>query len=201
MVKTKRRPGRPRAFDLEVAAGQAAYLFWDRGYEGTSITDLTSAMGISAQSLYGAFGSKQALFEAALDWYVVDAKAASGGESQDALDAVAEILRGAAVLFSRDDRPAGCMISTGEIAVGASDEAVRALVSALRDLRRQRIADGLAQGVRDGQIRSDVDPEILARFVTAVIQGLSVQARDGATRAELAAVAETAAVGLGALRA
>lgn len=187
--------GRPRAFDRADALQKAMLLFWEKGFQGASMSELTSAMGINAPSLYACFGSKEALYREALALY----EAGDGAELAAAIaaaptarEAIEIYLMRSAVLFSRPDKPAGCMVVLSVIhATGTSDEAGRAL----RDAR------GEMQGVMEARLRSDIasgelpagcDPPAIAAFYATVQQGMSIRARDGATRAELEAVARGA---------
>jgi len=187
--------GRPRAFDRAQALHKAMLLFWEKGFQGASMSELTAAMGINAPSLYACFGSKEALYREALALY----EAGDGAELAAAIaaaptarEAIEIYLMRSAALFSRPDKPAGCMVVLSVIhAAGTSDEAGRAL----HDAR------GEMQGVMEARLRSDIargelpagcDPPAIAAFYATVQQGMSIRARDGASRAELEAVARGA---------
>jgi AcrR family transcriptional regulator len=188
-------PGRPRSFDRAAALRRAMMVFWTRGYDGASLPELTSAMGIHSPSLYAAFGSKEALFREALDLY---------GESEgsglwdaisvapSAREAVAELLRSSAVAFTRPQRPAGCMIALGELQATGANAEVR------RDLRRRRergitiLRRRLERAVRDGELAARTDCEAVASFYATVQHGMSIRARDGASRDDLVAVGDSA---------
>ncbi|MBA4223048.1 MAG: TetR family transcriptional regulator [Methylobacterium sp.] len=187
--------GRPRAFDRAQALQKAMLLFWEKGFQGASMSELTAAMGINAPSLYACFGSKEALYREALALY----EAGDGAELAAAIaaaptarEAIEIYLMRSAALFSRPDKPAGCMVVLSVIhATGTSDEAGRAL----RDAR------GEMQGVMEARLRSDIargelpprcDPPAIAAFYATVQQGMSIRARDGANRTELEAVARGA---------
>ncbi|WP_431036697.1 TetR/AcrR family transcriptional regulator [Streptomyces sp. P6-2-1] len=187
------RRGRPRAFDRERALGIAVRLFWERGYEATSVADLTAAMGIKPPSLYAAFGGKRALFTEALARYGEGPGAFSGralAEEPTARAAVARLLREAAVEYAAPGRPAGCMVITA--ATNCSTSEVVADLRARRLATRSAVEARIAAGVRAGELPAGTDTAALAAYVATVLQGLSQQARDGATAAELGAVAELA---------
>ena len=190
--RTTRRRGRPRAFDRDAVLATAAHTFWRLGYEGASVADLTAAMGITPQSLYAAFGSKARLYHEALAWYrrelgAFTAQALEGGG--DAIAGLERVLRESAVQFTQPDRPRGCMISTAILTCAVENRAVADHVAALRGATLGLIEERIARGIAEGQVRADTDAGALARFVGAVIQGMSVQAGDGASTAELLAMA------------
>jgi AcrR family transcriptional regulator len=184
--------GRPREFDRDRALSKAAQAFWQLGYEGASIADLTAAMGITPQSLYAAFHSKANLYHEALAQYLANACAFSARaleEERTTHAAFERLFNEAAHEYARTDQPRGCMLSTGVITHAAENRAVARHVAALRlkvlDAFRARIERGKA----DGDLRTDVDSAALARFLQAVVQGMSLQARDGASERELLAIA------------
>lgn len=189
-----RRRGRPPAFDRAKVLAKAGEAFWRLGYEGASIVDLTNAMGITPQSLYAAFGSKADLYREALGWYEVafatlkDDRLAQPG----VLDTLMEWLETQAVLFSDPAHPPGCMISTAVLSCAVENDPVARMVADHRKVTLARIHERLQRAQVDGELRADVDPTALARFVGAIIQGMSVQARDGARAAELLALARLA---------
>lgn len=194
-----RKRGRPPAFDRGEVLGRAAQTFWRFGYEGASIADLTAAMGITPQSLYAAFGSKAALYAEALDWYqrhVGELTARILREETDTACALVAVLEASARAFAGPDGPRGCMISTALLQCAGENEPVARAVARIRSdtiaLFRARIEAGIAAG----QLRGDTDAGGLARFVGAMIQGLSIQARDGASAADLAATVAVAAAAI-----
>jgi AcrR family transcriptional regulator len=170
-------------------------LFWRKGYTATSIADLTAAMGIGSPSLYAAFGSKEALYAEAVRHYAETAgpdiaAALEGGAS--ARDAVAEWLRlSAAALPGDGERPSGCMVSLSRVGDEACAELGRLVLEARRSVRIA-IEARLRRGAEAGDLPPTTDFEAMARFYQAVHQGMSIQARDGATAADLAAVADGA---------
>ncbi|MET9802310.1 TetR/AcrR family transcriptional regulator [Streptomyces sp. NPDC006368] len=188
-----RQRGRPRSFDREAALEKATLAFWEHGYETTSVADLTRVMGIGAPSLYAAFGDKKALFEE-----VVGAYAESYGSfGTRALEAeptaragIARMLREAAAAYTDPARPRGCLVIAAAINCSTPEVA-----RALRDRRNANLA-GMESRIRadiaTGRLPPGTDARALARFSGAVLQGMSQQARDGATKEELEAVAEAA---------
>lgn len=189
-----RRRGRPPAFDRAEVLAKAGETFWRLGYEGASIVDLTGAMGITPQSLYAAFGSKADLYREALGWYgatfatLTDETLAAPG----ALDTLAAWLETQAAMFTDSTYPPGCMISTAVLGCAVENDPVARMVSNIREATIARVRARLERAKAEGELKPDADPAALARFVGAVIQGMSVQARDGAGRVELLAMVRLA---------
>ncbi|MFF9015780.1 TetR/AcrR family transcriptional regulator [Streptomyces sp. NPDC014870] len=185
--------GRPRSFDRLTALEQATMAFWEHGYETTSVADLTRAMGISAPSLYAAFGDKKALFEEVVEAYAVSYGAYGGRafeEEPTARGALGRMLREAAGIFTDPAHPRGCLMISA--ATNCSNPEVE---QTLRERRARNLASfeaRIRRGVDAGELPACTDTGTLARLYGAVLQGMSQQARDGATRAELEAVAEAA---------
>jgi AcrR family transcriptional regulator len=191
----KRPRGRPRAIDRDEALETALQLFWRHGYEGTSVADLTAAMGVTPPSLYTAFGSKERLYQEALDRYGASYGSFAARalvEEPTARQAVERILQESVAVYSEGPAPRGCMLASG--AMSCAPE--HALVVA--DLSRRRLATITAikarfdRAVIEGELASSTDTEALAAFYAAVVQGLSIQARDGVGRDVLEAIAATA---------
>jgi AcrR family transcriptional regulator len=186
--------GRPRGFDREAALWTALRLFWRHGYEGVSIADLTQAMGIAPPSLYAAFGSKAGLYREVLTLYQQRPGANSmvvlhqDGPIRERVDAM---LRCSVRANTDPEFPAGCLITTGLLSCG-EDHAE--LAGAMADLRAQRCESTrarLQRAVDDGELPADTDVAAQARYLCAVMQGIAVQARDGATAEELHALVDT----------
>jgi len=187
--------GRPRSFDRRQALTRAMEVFWARGYEGASISDLTAAMEIGSPSLYAAFGSKEALFREAIELYA----ATEGPEIWSAVERAATareaaegFLTATARTFSRPGKPRGCMVVLSQL------NATEASASVCEALREQRVVGqcGLAalfrKAVESGELPERVDPVALAAFFVTVQQGMSVQARDGASEEALLKIAQSA---------
>lgn len=191
--------GRPRAFDRDAALSCATRLFWTKGYEATSIADLTDAMGIGAPSLYAAFRSKDALYTEALDHYqrsysaLVWSRFETAGTVRDAVRAL--LMDSAAALTGGvADNPLGCMVTLS--AVGSEGHGqLGELVAKARNVGFERVEARLKQGIADGEIPPATDVVALARFVQAVQASMSILARDGVGEAELRNVADVAMQG------
>jgi AcrR family transcriptional regulator len=184
--------GRPRTFDPDTALRQALDVFWERGYEGTSLSDLAQAMGIASASIYACFGSKEDLFRKVMALYGTT----SGEPPRRALRehpttraAVHAMLAATADEITRPDTPHGCMLILAAPTGAVENHAVREFLADLRRDMHTTIRDRLARGVTDGDlVASPANLDAMARYYTTVVQGLSVQARDGATRADLETV-------------
>lgn len=187
--------GRPRGFDRGTALRRAMEVFWDHGYEGTSISDLTSAMGINSPSLYAAFGSKEELFREAAAHYNETLGATAAQELRDqptAREAIAAVLRHHAVVFCDSDNPRGCMIVLAATTCTDRTRSVHEHLAGLRMELEKDFADRITRGIADGDVPAGVDAAAVAAFYNTVNHGMAIQARDGADRAKLSAIAEAA---------
>jgi AcrR family transcriptional regulator len=186
--------GRPREFSEEEALDAAMRVFWEKGYEGTSLDDLTQAMKINRSSLYSSFGDKENLFRKAMERY------SSGPLSYlfEALDqpsarqVIESLLRGSVRFLSDPTHPHGCLSLQGGLACGSGNEKVK---QAMIDWRAQGLAHLQKRFLRahtEGDLPAHVNPKDLARFVMIVLNGLSVQAVGGITSAEMNRAVELA---------
>lgn len=191
-MKSPPKPkGRPREFDLDKALDAALLLFWRHGYEGTSITALTQAMGINVPSLYAAFGNKEELFKKVLDRYIQrPASYLPNSLNEPTARAVVEkLFRGAIDLVMSPRHPDGCLLVQGALASGPMGESVTAELSRRRAGAEAALRGRFEHALAVGDLPLDVDPAKLARYVITVLWGMSVQASGGATRAQLREVA------------
>lgn len=189
------RRGRPRLFDRDAMLQQAMLLFWKSGYEGTSVAQLVETMGITPPSLYAAFGSKENLYREAVELYLKGPGsfvARALAEEPSALAAVQRILRDAAKTFTAKSHPAGCVVSTGALNCSPEHQAIADNIGHIREASIDASAQRLKQAKKDGELTNDVDVQALARFYGAVVQGMAIQARDGATKADLLRIADIA---------
>lgn len=172
--------GRPRTFDRDAALATAMKLFWRNGYQATSISDLTAAMGIAPPSLYAAFGDKRQLFDEAADLYQNDPASFSTRALQEptARAAIARLLHDAALEYTKTGQPRGCLILS------------EPLLGDHREKSRQALIDRLQRGRRDGDLDAGTDIDALAEYFTVVLSGLSTQARYGARRDQLVTAAD-----------
>jgi AcrR family transcriptional regulator len=188
--------GRPPAFDRTTALAAAIRLFWEHGYEATSIGELTRAMGIKPGSLYAAFGDKKSLFKEVVHTYGRSPAGAFVGaaleEEPTARGAFRRILREAAAVYPDPSHPAGCLTISAATNVTVQDAEIAAF---LRDLRNANLAAfeaRLKTAQQQGELSAAASPGALASYFAAVIQGMSQRARDGATTTELTETAELA---------
>lgn len=186
--------GRPRSFDKERALDAALRVFWEKGYEGASLADLTEAMGINRPSLYAAFGDKESLFRQVLERYEQGPVAYLLEALQDrtARGAVERMLKGTVAALTRPQSPHGCLYVQGALACGDESSGMRKELATRRSAGEVALRKRLKRAKDEGELPPDAEPADLARFYMAVMHGMSVQASGGASRAALESVAETA---------
>src|SRR5260370_29279117 len=182
-VTTKR--GGPRAFDRDAVLDRAMHIFWAKGYEGASLSDLTRAMRINGPSLYAAFGNKEQLFRKVLDRYMNGPVAYFGKAlaAPKARDVVEEISLGTARMADDPRIPAGCLMVQGALACG--DASVRKDVAARRAASEVALRHRLQRAKREGDLPKNAAPTELACYVMTVVRGMAVQVTDGAGRAPI----------------
>ena len=187
--------GRPRNFDRLDALRRAMMAFWEHGYDGTSISTLVEVMGLNSPSIYAAFGSKAELFTEAVALY----RATEGGRIWSATlaaptskSAIESLLLTSAEEFTQPEKPRGCLVVLGALHGDAANESV---YRELRDYRAESMATLtllLRKGVSRGEIKESADCKAIAAYYLTVQQGMSIQARDGASRQTLLSVAHQA---------
>jgi AcrR family transcriptional regulator len=185
--------GRPREFDRSAALRRAMEVFWQQGYEGTSLNDLTTAMGINSPSLYAAFGCKEALYREAVALFANNvAISRPFNEAPTARQAFEVLLHDSADAYTDPKRPSGCMIVLSAITCTRENEAIRDYCAGYRRELQKVLRDRLRRGVAEGNVAAGADITAVAAFYTTVMQGLSIQARDGAARAKLHRIVDCA---------
>jgi AcrR family transcriptional regulator len=192
---TAPRPaGRPREFDPDEVLERALVVFWRQGYEGTSLDDLTAAMGINRPSLYAAFGNKESLFRMALDRYADEHMAfvRVALEEPTARRAIEALLRGFAGAVTDPRTPPGCLTVQGALASGDDAAAIRAELAARRLSGEAALRARLERARKEGDIAADANPADLARYLNTLTQGLAVQATGGASHEQLDRVVDIA---------
>ena len=179
--------GRPRTFDPDVALRQALDLFWEHGYEGTSLSDLAQAMGVASASIYACFGSKEALFRRVMALYGAtagDPPRRALREAPTARAAIHAMLRATADQITGEETPHYCMLILAAPVGAVENHDIREFLAARRRGMQSTIRDRLAADPAVPGAALDA----MARYFTTVVQGLSIQARDGATRPDLETV-------------
>ena len=185
--------GRPREFDIDQALSAALRVFWTKGYEGASLTDLTAAMGVTRPSLYAAFGNKESLFRKALDLYERE-KLAYVGEALNAPTSreVAErLLRGALEMQTSECEPRGCLRVISSVSCSPEADSIREELMVRRRSSQNALCERMQRAQDEGDLAADVNVEGLCNYLGAILQGMSVQAGSGATRAQLQSLVDT----------
>jgi AcrR family transcriptional regulator len=186
--------GRPRAFDIDTALDRALNVFWQKGYEGTSLPDLTKAMGINRPSLYAAFGNKEKLFRKAIDRYIEGpaCHVREALEEPTARRVVDRLWRRSIDLVTDPRNPGGCFLVQSALACGDEGGAVRREMAKRRAAMVTALRERFKRAISEGDLPQTSNPGDLARYVAAVSHGMAVQATGGAARSELMRVAKLA---------
>ncbi|MER6700927.1 TetR/AcrR family transcriptional regulator [Streptomyces fimicarius] len=174
--------GRPRAFDRAAALRRAMETFWEFGYEGTKLTDLTAAMGINSASLYNTFGSKEQLFREAVALYDSTTGSATNRalrEAPTARAAVEAMLRGNIDTFTDPATPSGCMIVLSATNCSHQNRKVAEHLSWWRRTSVTDLEKRLERAVEEGELAPETDVRSVAAFYATILHGLSIEARDG----------------------
>ena len=195
-AKVPRKPrGRPLSFDRDAALESAMHVFWERGYEAASISDLTAAMGITPPSLYTAFGDKEQLFLEAIERYALgygSAGARALNEEPTARGAIERWLLEAANELTQPCHPKGCMVVMAATNCSAAAERVQDALLLRRTEAIASVGRRIQGGIDNGELPPDTDAKGLANFYATIYQGMSMQAKDGATHESLLATVRTA---------
>ncbi len=186
--------GRPRAFDTEKALDRALKVFWAKGYEGASLSDLTEAMGINRPSLYAAFGNKEELFRKVVDRYVEGPTnyITEALKAPTAREVAERVLRGVIEQLSDRRMPAGCLLVQSALACGEEAQSVRAELAARRAAGEKAVRQRFERAKKEGDLPGDVNAGDLAGYLATVTHGLAVRGAANANRAELLRIMETA---------
>ena len=186
--------GRPRGFDTTAALDAAMRVFWEKGYEGATLTDLTDAMRINRSSMWAAFGNKEELFKKAFERYLATYQGyiRKALEKPTIREVIESSLRGTVDFLATPGNPKGCLSVHGALAVGDEADPIKQWLIQLRKNGLSLARKRFEQAKKSGDLGEDVDPAALTRYVAALIQGLGVQHASGATKAELMRVVDTA---------
>ena len=190
------KPGRPRGFCAETALSKALEVFWRKGFHGTSLTDLTEAMGINRPSLYAAYGNKESLFRLVMNRYAEQSRIVfeqNLAAAPTARQAVEQVLRGVAAAAGCGDHPAGCFLvqNAGASSIG-DDDPMRRDIHKLRGEAGRIMQARIERAIADGEVSPETDAAALAAFYLTVLHGMSLQAAGGATAEALYPVVDTA---------
>lgn len=184
--------GRPRAFDTDTALEKALEVFWRKGYDGTSLSDLTDAMGINKPSLYAAFGNKEQLFLKAIEKYESRPCAffLPALEKPTAYQVAEHMLHGAAMTMADQAHPQGCVVVQGALSCSEAAAVVKEALINRRLEGQQKLLERFERAKTEGDLPASVDAETLAQYLGTVLQGMAIQANNGATPEQLRRVAE-----------
>jgi AcrR family transcriptional regulator len=192
--------GRPRTFDRDEALRKAMHVFWEKGYEGTTMANLIEAIGMKAPSVYAAFGNKDSLFKEAVSLYtgiVENGPLKSLKEETDIMQALKQLFAETIKLYTCKQNPTSCLIMTAAINCAPEHHDHVETLKHLRSHYKAAFKIRFDQALTEQQLKSDANPDALAEFYATLIQGLAIRARDGATKAELE---HTCELGLAALQ-
>ncbi|WP_158787431.1 TetR/AcrR family transcriptional regulator [Granulicella sp. L46] len=186
--------GRPRGFDTTAALDAAMRVFWEKGYEGATLKDLTDAMRINRSSMWVAFGNKEELFKKAFERYVSTYQAFMGAALQKPTvrEIIESSLRGTVDFLSTSGNPKGCLSLNAALAVGDEAEPIKRWMLQGRKQGESLAKKRFEQAKRTGELGAKVDAAALARYVGTLLQGLCIQGASGATKAEMTKVVDTA---------
>jgi AcrR family transcriptional regulator len=193
------KTGRPISFDKDAALEAAMLLFWERGYEGTSIADLTRAMGLNPSSIYAAFGDKHALFSLAVKRYMeTRTQYATKALEQPTLERVIHALFNSTVAFlTTPNHPPTCMTLAGAVGCSVDASPARDMMTEIRRQNESTMRERFLLAQKSGELSKDVNVDDYTRYLSTIIAGLSIQAANGSTKAELKRTSQMALRHLG----
>lgn len=192
-AKPRKARGRPRSFDREAALEAAMEVFWQKGFEAASISDLTEAMGINPPSLYSAFGDKEKLFLEAIESYSRRRGDSCPYEAEaTARGAIRRLLEYMANDLAESSHPRGCLMMMAAATSANASPSLQKILTRKRLAARDHLRLRIKRGIEEGDVPAGTDAGALADFYSTILTGMSLQARDGATRKSLMATVETA---------
>ena len=193
------KTGRPISFDKDAALEAAMLLFWERGFEGTAMADLTQAMGLNPSSIYAAFGDKHALFSLAVKRYVERrAQYATRALEEPTLEKVVRALFDNTVAFlTAPGHPPTCMTLAGAVGCSVAATPARDIMTEIRRQNEVAMKERFLQARKSGEFPKDVNVGDYTRYLSSIIAGLSIQAANGSTKAELKRTSQMALRHLG----
>jgi AcrR family transcriptional regulator len=199
MKTGKGKTGRPISFDKDAALEAAMLLFWERGYEGTSMSDLTQAMGLNPSSIYAAFGDKHALFSLAVKCYMkTRAQYATKALEEPTLKEVVRALFDNTIAFlTTPSHPPTCMTLAGAVGCSLDATPARNLMTEIRKQNQVAIRERLLKARKSGELPKEINVDDYTRYLSTILAGLSIQAANGSTKEELKRTAQMALRHLG----
>ena len=194
LEKAKKIRGRPRVFNMDEALDKALEIFWKRGFEGASIAELTETLGINKPSLYAAFGNKEELFKKALLRYVAGPVAfiQEAINQPTAYEVAQTFLYKAVEFFTNTTHPKGCLIVQAALSDSVESLMVKDLLAQHRYSYEHLLAKRFEKAIEEGDLPNDANPETLAKFLSTLHQGMSIQVTSGALRGELIQIVDFA---------
>ena len=193
LAKPRRPRGRPRSFDRDAALESAMEVFWEKGFEAASISDLTEAMGLNPPSLYSAFGDKEGLFIEAVDRYANGNQTSCPyADEATARGAIERLLTYSAHELTESSHPRGCLMAMATTTAVNSSDRLQKVIADKRASAREHLRERIKRGIKDGDVPAGTDASALADFYFTILSGMSMQAREGATRKSLIATVEQA---------
>jgi AcrR family transcriptional regulator len=193
-TEIKKMRGRPRVFDMDEALDKALEIFWKRGYEGASIAELTETLGINKPSLYAAFGNKEELFKKSLSRYVAGPVAfiQEAVNQPTAYEVARSFLIKAVEFFTDMKHPKGCLIVQAALSDSEGSQLVKDLLAKYRYSYEQLLAKRFGKAKKEGDLPDDANAETLAKFLSTLHQGMSIQVTSGTSKRELMQIVELA---------
>ncbi|AOA59510.1 TetR/AcrR family transcriptional regulator [Acinetobacter larvae] len=194
-ITAPKKRGRPKCFDEQQALERAMLLFWQYGYEATAISDLTQALQITAPSLYSSFGDKAQLFKRCLDYYLEHEACPTDlifKEAKTAKAALELLMYENAKRLVQENKPTGCMLVVATMNCSEHNQPIQHDIVSRRQQSKLKIFKRLLQGQQQGDLPDTVDIQAMTDYYTTILQGLSLQARDGASLAQLNGVVDHA---------
>jgi AcrR family transcriptional regulator len=193
------KTGRPISFDKDAALEAAMLIFWERGFEGTSMADLTQAMGLNPSSIYAAFGDKHALFQLTVKRYMgLRAQYAVKALEESTLEGFIRALFNNTVAFlTTPNHPPTCMTLAGAVGCSVDAKPARDLMTEIRKQNQVALRERLLKARKSGELPKEINVDDYTRYLSTIIAGLSIQAANGSTKAELKRTAQMALRHLG----
>jgi AcrR family transcriptional regulator len=199
MKKGDGKTGRPIGFDRDAALEAAMLLFWERGFEGASMADLTQAMGLNPSSIYAAFGDKHALFSLAVKRYLESrAQYATKALEEPTLEKIVRALFNSTVAFlTTPGHPHICMTLAGASGCSVDAAPARDIMTEIRKQNEAAMRERFLKARRSGELSKDINVDDYTRYISSILSGLSIQAANGSTKSELRRTSQMALRHLG----